>query len=98
MLMSGFRHGEFPIDPGMVAEQHVAHTLERTPIVPSSIASLPKRRAINGVTEELKVRRRRLSAHVEAGEVRAAECCQESIEAMEQELQFLKGSNGRGEQ
>jgi rRNA maturation endonuclease Nob1 len=90
--MAGFRHGEFPMEPGLAAEAHVSDTLERTSIVASSIASLPQRRLLNEVAEELKARRRRQSAHVEAGEVRAAECCQESIEAMEQELQFLKGS------
>ncbi len=79
------------MEPGMAAEQHVSDTLERTPVLPS-IASLAKRRVLNEVTEELKARRRRQSAHVEMGEVRAAECCQESIESLEQELQFLAGS------
>ena len=79
------------MEPGMAAEQHVSDTLERTPIVPD-ITSLHKRRVRNAVTEELKARRLRQSEHVEAGEIRAAECAQESIEALEQELQLLKGS------
>jgi rRNA maturation endonuclease Nob1 len=54
--------------------------------------SLAKRRAINEVSKELRIRRLRQGDHVEAGEIRAAECAQEAIESMENELQFLVGS------
>jgi hypothetical protein len=33
MLMAGFRHGQFPVEPGMAAEQHVSDTLARTPVL-----------------------------------------------------------------
>jgi rRNA maturation endonuclease Nob1 len=80
------------MEPGMAAEQHVSDTLERSGRFPLAVASLPKRRVRNAVAEELQARRLRQSEHVEAGEIRAAECAQESIEALEQELQLLKGS------
>jgi len=89
-----FQHGQPPMTPGMAAEEHVSKTLERVPV--TQPASLAKRRVLNEVTEELKTRRLRQAAHVETGEVRAAQCAQESIEALEQELQLLRGANGRG--
>jgi hypothetical protein len=61
----------------------------RIPLGPPT--DLTTRRAINAVAEELRLRRLRQSDHVAADQVRAAECCQESIEAIEQELQFLAG-------
>jgi hypothetical protein len=93
MLMA-FQNGRPPMTPAEAAEEHLTKTLERHPVSPP--ADLSKRRAINEVTEELKARRRRQSAHVEAEEVRAAECAQGSIEALEQELQLLRGDQRKG--
>jgi hypothetical protein len=76
--------------PSEAAEDHLTRTLERTPVAPP--VSLAKRRVLNEVAEELKARRLRQGAHVEAGEIRAAECAQESIEALENKLQLLAGS------
>ncbi len=85
-----FEAGRSPMTPGEAEQDHLTKTLEKVPVAPP--VSLVKRRVLNEVAAELKARRRRQGAHVEAGEVRAAECCQESIEALQQELQFLAGS------
>jgi hypothetical protein len=77
--MAGFRHGEFPMEPGMAGERHISDLLEQTPIVPSSIASLPKRIAQKGLREEEKQLRERQGELSEMGEARAVACLEDAL-------------------
>jgi hypothetical protein len=93
--MAGFRHGEFPMEPGMAAEQHVSDTLERTPIFPN-VASIPKRIAQKGLREEEKQLRERQGALSEMGEARAVACLEDALREIGNAHRSLE-TNGRDE-
>lgn len=89
------------MEPGMSAEQHLSDTLERTPIVPPSVASLPKRKAQKGLREEEKRLRERQGELSEMGEARAVACIEDALREIANAYRSLETnaifSQGRGE-
>jgi hypothetical protein len=93
MLMSGFRHGEFPMEPGMAAEQHITDTLERHPILPqvSSLKAFTARKELRKSEKRLRELQGELS---EMGEARAVGCLEDALREIGNAYRSLEINGG----